>query len=55
MAEQEQNLGKSVEMPTREELLKRLPDGTLGLTPETDAFYTRFIDSIAGSSKVYTN
>ena len=52
-----QNIGKEgqskvVRMPSREEMLKRLPAGTLGVTPETDAFYTRFVDSVADSEKV---
>lgn len=52
-----QNLGKEaqqkmVRMPSREEILQRLPAGTLGITPQTDAFYMNFVDSIADSEKV---
>lgn len=55
--EHEQNLGKEaqqkvVRMPSREEILQRLPAGTLGITPQTDAFYMNFVDSIADSEKV---
>lgn len=44
---------KAVEMPQREEALRRLQEaGILGVTPQTDEFYSRFINSIAGTSKV---
>lgn len=52
MADREQDLGKVVKMPDAEELLKRIPDGTFGLTEQTDAFYRRFAESIGGSEKV---
>lgn len=44
---------KAVQMPSREEMLQRLQDtGLYGVTPQTDAFYHRFVDQVAGSEIV---
>lgn len=52
MAEHQQDLGKIIDLPQAEKLLERFPDGTIGLTPQTDAFYRRFAEIIGGSERV---
>ncbi len=46
-------LDKVVMMPTGEELLGKLKDaGVLGVSPQTDRFYRRFVEQIADQEKV---
>jgi hypothetical protein len=44
---------KAVKMPTREQMTEKMKEGNfLGMSSQTDAFYNRFIDSVADSKKV---
>lgn len=44
---------KSVMMPNREEMAQKLQEaGLLGMTPQSDEFFNKFIDSVADNKKV---
>lgn len=44
---------KAVDMPERAEMEQKLREAKLlGTTPQTDRFFRRFVESVAGSSKV---
>ncbi len=47
------DIGKVAKMPARDDMLGKLKDaGLTGMTPQSDKFFERFVESVADSEKV---